>query len=80
MQIGFVPASSNTAGQPGHAPDQDPVEIIKDAIQVGYRWPNLPCVWGLCSFSISFSLSISLSFCLSLSFSSFLLRKKTQDS
>jgi len=74
-KIGFVPASSNTAGewihaqaqahahtktylrtcarntslknlcicvgmlpdQPGHAPDQDPKEIIKDAIATGYR-------------------------------------------
>ncbi len=37
-KIGFVPASSNTAGVAGHAPDQDPKDIIKAAITTGYRY------------------------------------------
>ena len=36
-QIGFVPASSNTAGVAGHDADQDPKDIIKAAISAGYR-------------------------------------------
>ena len=38
MQIGFVPASSNTAGVAGHDADQDPKDIIKAAITAGYRY------------------------------------------
>ena len=36
-KIGFVPASSNTAGVAGHEPDQDPKDIIKAALATGYR-------------------------------------------
>mmetsp|Transcript_52340 Transcript_52340/g.84695 ORF Transcript_52340/g.84695 Transcript_52340/m.84695 type:complete len:321 (-) Transcript_52340:258-1220(-) len=45
-KIGFVPASSNTADQPGHAPDQDPKEIIKDAIATGYRYIDCAQFYG----------------------------------
>jgi diketogulonate reductase-like aldo/keto reductase len=45
-KIGFVPASSNTAGQPGHSPDQDPKEIIKDAIATGYRYIDCAQFYG----------------------------------
>jgi len=45
-KIGFVPASSNTANQPGHSPDQDPAEIIKEAIEVGYRYIDCAQFYG----------------------------------
>jgi len=45
-KIGFVPASSNTAGVPGHAPDQDPKEIIKNAVAAGYRYFDCAQFYG----------------------------------
>ena len=32
--------------QPGHAPDQDPKEIIKDAIATGYRYIDCAQFYG----------------------------------
>uniref|UniRef100_A0A7S0M9P1 NADP-dependent oxidoreductase domain-containing protein n=1 Tax=Cryptomonas curvata TaxID=233186 RepID=A0A7S0M9P1_9CRYP len=45
-KIGFVPASSNTAGVAGHAPDQDPKDIIKAAITTGYRYIDCAQFYG----------------------------------
>ena len=45
-KIGFVPASSNTAGQAGHAPDHDPKEIIKEAVAAGYRYIDCAQFYG----------------------------------
>eukprot|EP00960_Hanusia_phi_P076385 768554-Hanusia_phi.AAC.4 len=45
-KIGFVPASSNSASEPGHSPDQDPAEIIKDAIACGYRYIDCAQFYG----------------------------------
>ena len=45
-KIGFVPASSNTAGQAGHDPERDPKEIIKDAVAAGYRYIDCAQFYG----------------------------------
>ena len=45
-KIGFVPASSNTAGQAGHDPKRDPKEIIKDAVAAGYRYIDCAQFYG----------------------------------
>eukprot|EP00286_Rhodomonas_abbreviata_P022500 CAMPEP_0181301160 /NCGR_PEP_ID=MMETSP1101-20121128/7273_1 /TAXON_ID=46948 /ORGANISM="Rhodomonas abbreviata, Strain Caron Lab Isolate" /LENGTH=320 /DNA_ID=CAMNT_0023406441 /DNA_START=18 /DNA_END=980 /DNA_ORIENTATION=+ len=45
-KVGFVPASSNTADVPGHPPDRQPKDIIKDALATGYRYIDCAQFYG----------------------------------